>query len=747
MEYWPATLLSRLGKLVQLLVDQDLILFQCDFLMRGTSLRIETNPRLLLEHVSSIRSLADREKEALGFLPEAAYRDAIAQRRLFAMFARSADSIEIAGFILFSGVFPNARVQQVAVAPSHRRNGIASALVNALVSHLENRGYLNVTAAVASDLDEAQAFYEKKGFVARRVRDGGAARQRTIVLRSKELDTASLFSLMAPPTAGDELVANLKLRSPGAFEAPLYAIDLNVLFDLIKQRARSAVANRLFGAALAHHVRLAVAPEFIVELERTSHGEAVDSTLQLARQLPRIPSAPKLEVDRLAAIIHKAVFEETGLSQANSKQALSDARHLAEAALARASGYITSDTHLLNARESLLELVGLDVASLDEFVELVPVEDTKLERGILRGTQCETTSATASEARTYLVSQSLNTILVEQFLPTRSTARKVRVRAVLESEEIVGASLYLAPVAIDAAAKMLVHVRTDHISSETFAEHLLDESIREASLAGPVTIELRRIAGQTVVNQAAKLRGFLPTSDPDVLIKVALGRPLTANTWSPLARQMRRRTGLSLPDNLPHETAVEIQAPDGAFLSVKMPALEAALSPTIIAWPGRDGVIVPIAKSFADDLLGTAEQLALFGRPSAAFLGLRIYFNSPRTSHLMRPGLPILFYESKRTGGRAAIVAAARIVDTTILPKAQVSGELFRRAVVEDLDALTTSSEVLATSFDNLIRFPNLVTLEALRAVGAEGASNLQTSTVLPSMLLGKILDLGWSSD
>lgn len=716
--------------------------------MSGTSFRIETNPQLLLEHVSSIRSLADMEKEALGFLPEAAYRDAIAQRRLFAMFARDPDSIEIAGFILFSGVFPNARVQQVAVAPSHRRNGIASALVNALVSHLESRGFLNVTAAVASDLDGAQAFYERKGFVARRVRDGGAARQRTIVLRSKELDTASLFSLMAPPAAGDELVANLKLRSPGAFEAPLYAIDLNVLFDLIKQRARSAVANRLFGAALAHRVRLAVAPEFIVELERTSHGEAVDSTLQLARQLPRIPSAPKLEVDRIAAIIHRAVFEETGLSQANSKQALSDARHLAEAALARASGYITSDTYLLNARETLLELVGLDVASLDELVELVPVENVKLERGVLRGTQCETKSATASEARSYLVSQSLNTSLVEQFLPTRSIARKVRVRAVVEDEEMVGVSLYLAPPTIDAAAKMLVHVRADHISSETFAEHLLDELIREASHAGPVTIELRRIAGQTVVNQAAKLRGFLPASDPNALIKVALGRPLTPNTWSPLARQMRRRTGLSLPDNLPHDVvAVEIQTPDNASLTVKMPALEAALSPTIIAWPGRDGVIVPIAKSFADDLLGTAEQLALFGRPSAAFLGLRIYFNSPRTSHLMRPGLPILFYESKRTGGRAAIVAAARIVDTTVLPKGQVPVELLRRAVVEDVDPLSTSSEVLATSFDNLIRFPNLVTLEALRAVGAEGASNLQTSTALPSTLLGKILDLGWSSD
>ncbi|MBR0746435.1 GNAT family N-acetyltransferase [Bradyrhizobium japonicum] len=717
--------------------------------MSSTSFRVETDPQLLLEHVSSIRSLADMEKEALGFLPEAAYRDAITQRRLFGMFARRADAaVEVAGFILFSGVFPNARVQQVAVASTYRRNGIASTLVNALVSHLESRGYLNLTAAVASDLTGAQAFYERKGFIARRVRDGGAARQRTIVLRSKELDTASLFSLMAPPAAGDELAANLKLRSLGAFEAPLYAIDLNVLFDLIKQRPRSGIANRLFGAALAHRVRLAVAPEFIVELERTSHGQALDSTLQLARQLPRIPFAPKLDVDRVAAIIHKTVFEDTGLSQANSKQAISDARHLAEAALARASGYITSDTHLLNARETLLELVGLDVASLEEFMELLPVEDVKPGRDLLRGTQCEARSAASSEAKAYLVSQAVSESLVELFLPTRSTIRQVRVRAVFEGAEIVGVSLYLAPPTIDAAAKMLVHIRADHVSSETFAEHLLDELIREASNAGPVTIELQRIAGQTAVNQAAKLRGFLPATDPDALIKVALGRPLTPGTWLPLARQMKRRTGLSLPDNLSYEaTAVEVQTPDGASLAVKMPALEAALSPTIIAWPRRDGVIVPIAKSFADDLLGTADQYALFGRPSAAFVGLRIYFNSPKTSHLMRPGLPILFYESKRTGGRGAIVAAGLIVDTTVLPKEQVPVELLRRAVVDDLDPLTASSEVLATSFDNLIRFPNLVTFETLRAVGAAGTSNLRTATALPSALLAKILDLGWSSE
>lgn len=394
---------------------------------------------------------------------------------------------------------------------------------------------------------------------------------------------------------------------------------------------------------------------------------------------------------------------------------------------------------------SLLALISL---AWTNSLSCSPAEDAKFERGQLQGTQCETRSAATDEARRYLSAQAVSGRLIELFLPARSMVGRTKVRAAVENEEIVGVGLYLGPPAIDVAAKMLVHIRADHISSETFAEHLLDELIREASHAGPVTIELRRIAGQTAVNQAAKLRGFLPASDQDVLVKVALGRPLTPGTWASLARQMRRRTGLSLPDSPPQGgQSAEIHAPDGTSLAVKMPALEAALGPTIIAWPGRDAVIVPIAKPFADDLLGSADQFALFGRPSAAFLGLRTYLNSPRTSHLMRPGLPILFYESKRTGGRAAVVAAARIVDTTVTPKEQVPSEFLRRAVVEDLDPLSASSDVLVTSFDNLIRFPNLVTLDALREIGAVGSANLQMATALPSAMPAKILDRGWSSD
>ena len=146
---------------------------------------------------------------------------------------------------------------------------------------------------------------------------------------------------------------DLGLGKRSASHAPLYAIDLNVLFDVIKSRARprSQVAERLIGAALAHQVRLAVAPEFIVELERKTKGEDNDPILRLARQLPRLPIIDHVAAGRLAALIHEIVFVRPASPDANSPQAMSDARHLAEAAIARVSGYVTSDGQMLAARE------------------------------------------------------------------------------------------------------------------------------------------------------------------------------------------------------------------------------------------------------------------------------------------------------------------------------------------------------------------------------------------------------------
>jgi ribosomal protein S18 acetylase RimI-like enzyme len=210
----------------------------------GRIYRAEKDPAYLRRQLPAIRALADGEKEALGFLPEPAYREALERRRLIAMCSAAAGDTEVAGFILFSGVFPNARIQQVVVAREHRRAGAGSALINELVSHLEARAYLTLSAAVASDLSAAQAFYERNGFVARRTLPGGQARNRSIILRTRYLETENLFSVLEPPSGASPSAVDLGLRKRSAGQAPLSMSSISMCCSMHQGQRSAALAPR-----------------------------------------------------------------------------------------------------------------------------------------------------------------------------------------------------------------------------------------------------------------------------------------------------------------------------------------------------------------------------------------------------------------------------------------------------------------------------------------------------------------------
>jgi len=55
------------------------------------------------------------------------------------------------------------------------------------------------------------------------------------------------------------------------------------MFDVVKSKIARAhpSPSDLIAAALAHQIRLAVAPEFVVELERNTRGEEFDPILRL----------------------------------------------------------------------------------------------------------------------------------------------------------------------------------------------------------------------------------------------------------------------------------------------------------------------------------------------------------------------------------------------------------------------------------------------------------------------------------
>ena len=280
------------------------------------------------------------------------------------------------------------------------------------------------------------------------------------------------------------------------------------------------------------------------------------------------------------------------------------------------------------------------------------------------------------------------------------------------------------------------------------AEALLHSQCRQACASGPAAIEAIAIPGQSATRRAAILQGFVPGSG-GILVKVAIGRPMTPKNWASIARFTDRRTGLRLQEAPPatawEQREIAIFRPDGTKTAIGLAALEDVLGPTLLAWPGRTGTVVPIAQKYADDLLGTSLQASMF-EPNVAALGdRRTYVSSPKAANALRPGTPILFYESSRSGGRGAVVAAARVVDAVIARKDSLPGDAMRRSVIEDADPLSSSEEVLVTTFDNVMRCPTPIPLSNLRDAGAAGTQNFISSTPIGSDALIAVLDLGWS--
>lgn len=702
-----------------------------------------------MPHRAAIQALADAERNALSFFPAKAFEEAITRRRLIAAIVRDGDVEKLAGFLLYSGVFPNAKVQQIAAAPIFRKKGAASALMKALIAELERAGFLNIRADVASDLPLALAFYAKHGFERVRDRAGGAARGRTIVIHSRPLETDNLFSLGSAQSS-QSIDMGARRCNPG--ETPVFAFDLNVYFDLVRERAQSENARRLFGEALGHTLRLAVADEFITELRKTSKNVSADPVLQMALQMPRLPKPDVSELNMLAARIHDIVFVETGHKDAGSENAKADAKHVAHAALSKATAFVTRDGPILNARQKLLASFGIDIATVEEVLDLLPpLERPATAAATLRGDGFEPTLIKENELSAYCKEAGIPHAASSEFADAASNGAFVQRNAIQCDGRMVAVGALKIPKGVDPIARLLIHVRQEHQDAELFADYLIESLVRAACEGAVITIELLHFNGQSIVNRLAAARGFHRNGNATSFLKVAIGRPLTSNTWSTVAQQVRRRTGLILPEEFAAVLGagdINIQLPGGTSNKIDAISLEDQLGPTIIIWPGRNGVIVPIARRYADDLLGTSDQTSLgfITNKDASFLSKRGYVNSPRATKLMRPGSPIIFYESKRDGkGRGAAVAIARITSSVVIAKSQLDAKSDKRLVVDDADQFSATDDVLLTTFDNLMPFQTVVGLKKLKEFSATGSANLVSAVSLSSEQITSILTCGWS--
>lgn len=106
-----------------------------------------------------IDALAAKNGHALGFLPLAAYDDALTRQRVLLFF----DNDEPAGYLIHGPPKTTAKIYQVCIADDSRRFEHGSALVNALRNHFNTHSVHHISLHCAEDL-EANAFWKAIGF-------------------------------------------------------------------------------------------------------------------------------------------------------------------------------------------------------------------------------------------------------------------------------------------------------------------------------------------------------------------------------------------------------------------------------------------------------------------------------------------------------------------------------------------------------------------------------------------------------
>ncbi len=391
------------------------------------------------------------------------------------------------------------------------------------------------------------------------------------------------------------------------------------------------------------------------------------------------------------------------------------------------------------------------IATVEEVLDLLP-EAFEATTVNLHGEGFELGLIDDLQLSAYLSETGVPATISAEFVGPKTPGDFIQREAIRCDGRIVAIGAVQLPKSVEPCARMIVHVRHEHGDAELFADHLLSVLLRTSSRAAPVALELLHLPGQSIVNRLAAARRFQRHGNSPIFSKVAVGRPCSASTWPAVVRQVRRRTGLILPDALPVTSTgseIDIHTAKGTTARINGALLEDLLSPTLLVWPGRDGVIVPITRGYADELLGTAVQSSLpfIVNRDAAFLSLRGYVNSPRATKKMRAGAPIIFYESKGKGsGRGAAVAVARIVNSIVVSKSQLNPKSDKRLVINDADSFSATDDVLLTTFDNLMPFPFPVRFDLLKHLDAVGTINLQSAVSLSSEKIDAILQNGWSS-
>lgn len=725
------------------------VLRRCCLARTQRVFHIELDPREVCHWVPSVQAGADSNRDALGFLPAQAYEQAATQGTLFVALDRRGSQPRYAGHILFGATYPHAKVFQVYVTDADRGTGLGRQLVQTLLSYLEEKQYLSVSAKVASELP-ANAFWAALKFEVVATRLGGATRGRTINVRTRQFNTPALFGYRRP-------VTGIPLTDPLPNLTTVFAFDLNVFFDVVRRRSRSEYGAAVMAAAFNNIVRLMVTEEFKNELRRTG-TMGPDPILEFASQLPTLPAPPNgvstTILDQLAAIVFPARAKAGTLTV----QDRSDLIHLAIAAHHKITAFVTAEDALVQASQPIEAAFGVKVVHVKDLADTLrsaTSSPSPLEIGF---SDQDLRLAEITDRHLIAIQGLVSPLKLPREVHSLALADGVqastrRSLAITFGDQIICGAFWQPQSMLQGVLEAFLLVDEDQASALVAVNALLNELSRIACERGPARLRLLIPNSSTGTQDVAIRYGFTRCSGSQTEIsryqRLTVGRSVSGSSWPEIRRLLEVEADMRFAEDFASiaddELRIQFRNVVGEEFLIDLFDLETILSPTLFALPNRTAVLVPIRATYADDLLGTNQQTSFLPRPQASILHERTYFSQARNERLLTRGTPIVFYESGKANGRSAAVAVARITSTVVVPKSQVAATLLNSGVVaeDELKSLSSGDRIAATTVDNVLRLRKPVSLKDLRNFGCVDGSNLITSKSITSVQLEKILTKG----
>lgn len=692
--------------------------------------------------LDEIRKASDANRDSLGFIRKSVFEEFARNNNIYVLAEKCRDGSRYAGHLLFRRFFPRASIVQMFTLEKYRRRGLATMLLNQLITSLTHDGFLSIYARVAEDLTDANVFWEQQCFYVQRIEKGGDSRKRQIIVRCHELSSPQLF-----PTSGINANNPLGLSMSPANVVPLFLLDLNVLFDVAPRRLRHNEARSLFQADRMNFCSLAISTEVREELRRTALQGKTDPMEAYISLFPSFPLSLGNDtlVKELASLIFPAKSREMKLT-AND---ISDLRHVATAIQHNLAGFITNDTKILNSAPHIKAKYDVEIVSPESFeLDGVVPQNCEFEASadfILKLLEVSDRDEASIHALLSKLNLSGSTIAAG-WVPNEPQSR-IAIRYAIWCELDLIAYFTWSPR--DTTGSMIVRVAVDETHSQALAAtRILFIFLLERLISySPRQIRLEFPCHQSYVREVAFGFGFRGSQSQNCLTKFIMGRVLTKKSWSACQSELAGKGGIRLPTAIPSyrkfDQHIPIFTPDGNQRYITLDELESLLSPALLCLPCRPAVITPIQRRFSEPLLGHSQQTSLLPFNSVSLFQERHYISDSSTLKYFKKGALILFYESTKQNGRGAIIAIARVRQAYLKPCDDLGNHDLERSVLNEINLTNIGKANMKTItvFDNTFPLTHPVPLKSLQRIGCGRPNDLITTRTISDDKLQAILN------